>query len=94
MANTIKISEIQLFNSLKMKLGEKEAESLVSFIKEDVHNGVEDQVPNIATKDFVETKISEVEAKISEAKFQIILWAFVSWVSQLGAVLAFIKFIK
>lgn len=53
---------------------------------------VSEQFPNIATKDFVEAKISAVEAKISEAKFQIILWAFVFWVTQLAAMFAFLKF--
>jgi len=48
---------------------------------------VSEQVPNIATKDFV-------AAKISEAKFQIILWAFVFWVTQLCAMFAFSKFPK
>lgn len=42
---------------------------------------------NLATKDFV-------ESKISEAKFQIIIWSFVFWVTQLAAVFAFIKFLK
>lgn len=35
------------------------------------------QDPSIATKNFVDAKIAGVEAKIAEAKFQTILWAFV-----------------
>lgn len=85
MSSTLKITDIQLFNTLKKKLGEHEAEELVSFVKASVNAEVNDQVPNIATKDFV-------EAKISDAKFQIILWAFVFWVTQLGAVFTFLKF--
>lgn len=87
MASTLNITDIQLFNTLKKKLGEQEAEELVGFVKAFVNAEVSDQVPNIATKDFV-------EAKISEAKFQIILWAFVFWVTQLGAIFAFLKFLK
>ncbi len=87
MASSMRISEIELFNTLKKKLGEEEAEQLVNFVKASVNNEVNEQVPNIATKDFV-------EAKISEAKFQIILWAFVFWATQLAAVFAFIKFLK
>ena len=60
---------------------------MISFVKTQVNEEVKNQVPNIATKDFV-------EAKISEAKFQIILWAFVFWVTQLGAIFAFLKFLK
>ncbi len=94
----LNITEIQLFNSLKQKLGEREAEELVGYIKTSIRQEVNESVPNIATKDFVETKISEaiakMEAKISEAKFQIILWAFVFWATQLGAMFAFLKFLK
>jgi len=54
-----------------------------SLIKEEVKI----QIPKIATKD-------GIEAKISEAKFQIILWAFVFWVTQLGAMFAFLKLLK
>ncbi len=84
---TIQISDIQLFNVLKKSLGDQEAEQLVTFVKSYVKEEVTEQVPNIATKDFV-------EAKISDAKFQIILWAFVFWVTQLGAIFAFLKFLK
>lgn len=87
MASALNITDIQLFNALKKKLGEEEAEQLVSFVRASVKEEVSEQVPNIATKDFV-------EAKISEAKFQIILWAFVFWVTQLGAIFAFLKFLK
>jgi hypothetical protein len=82
---SILISDIQLFNALKSKLGDTEAEQLVSFVKSSVKAEVTEQVPNIATKDFV-------EAKVNDAKFQIILWAFVFWATQLGAMFAFLKF--
>ncbi len=59
----------------------------MKYVKYSIKEEVTDQVPNIATKDFV-------ESKIAEAKFQIILWAFVFWATQLGAVFAFIKFLK
>lgn len=58
-------------------------------ITEDIASLREDLFTHFASKEFVEKKISEVEIKISEAKFQIILWAFVFWVTQLGAI--FIK---
>lgn len=87
MASSIKISEIQLFNSLKEKLGEQQAESLITYLKSSIKEQIDEQVPNIATKDFV-------EAKISEAKFQIILWAFVFWATQLAAMFTFLKFLR
>ncbi len=84
MSSSIHLSSVQLFNALKKKLGEEEAEQLVSFVTSSVKDEVAEQVPNIATKDFV-------AAKVSEAKFQIILWAFVFWATQLGAIFAFLK---
>ncbi len=100
MATTINISDIRLFNLMKNKFGEKEAEEFVSLVKEEIEETVainyetitkdiaslrDDLFKYSASKDFV-------EAKVSEAKFQIILWAFVFWVTQLGAIFAFLKF--
>lgn len=103
MASTINITEVHLFNLVKSKFGEKEAEEFVSLIKEEIEETVvekhqyiskdiaqlrEDLFTHFASKEFV-------KAEISEAKFQIILWAFVFWVTQLGAIFTFLKlFIK
>ncbi len=109
MASTLNITDIRLFNLIKNKFGEKEAEEFVALVKDeitevttqkheyitkDISNLRDDLFTHFASKDFVESKISEVEAKISEAKFQIILWAFVFWVTQLGAIFAFLKFFR
>lgn len=103
MASTINITEVHLFNLVKSKFGEKEAEEFVSLIKEEIEETVvekhqyiskdiaqlrEDLFTHFASKEFV-------KAEISEAKFQIILWAFVFWVTQLGAIFTFLKlFVK
>lgn len=107
MASAINISDIRLFNLMKNKFGEKEAEEFVSLVKEEIEETVsikhesvskeiaslrEDLFNHFASKEFVEKKVSQVETKIAEAKFQIILWAFVFWVTQLGAIFAFLKF--
>ncbi len=66
----------------------KTVEDKQQIITKDI-NILRDEIINefskTATKDFV-------ESKIADAKFQIILWAFVFWVTQLGAIFAFIKF--
>lgn len=110
MAESLNISDIQLFNLLKSKLGEKEAEQFVLFVREEAAKTVQEkqliitkdidtlrgeinifreevrnEFTKVATKDFV-------ESKIADAKFQIILWVFVFWVTQLGATFAFLKF--
>ena len=100
LASTISITDIRLFNLIKTKFGEKEAEEFVALVKDEIDEKVdvkhefitkdiahlrEDLFTHFASKEFV-------EAKISEAKFQIILWAFVFWITQLGAIFAFLKF--
>lgn len=95
MAESLNISEIQLFNLLKPKLGEKKVgrsvEEKQQIVTKDINilrDEMRSEFSKTATKDFV-------ESKIADAKFQIILWAFVFWATQLGAIFAFIKiFIK
>lgn len=56
------ISEIHLFNALKLKLGEKEAEELVTFVKTNVKESIENEISNIATKkDLAETKVDIIK---------------------------------
>ena len=56
------ISEIHLFNTLKSKLGEKEAEELVLFVKTSVKENIESEISNIATKkDLAETKVDIIK---------------------------------
>ena len=45
------ISEIQLFQALKNKLGEKEAEELVLFVQNEVKTEFENRKDGLATKD-------------------------------------------
>ncbi len=59
---TATISEIHLFNALKLKLGEKEAEELVLFVKTTVKENIENEISNIATKkDLAETKVDIIK---------------------------------
>ena len=56
------ISEIHLFNALKSKLGEKEAEELVLFVKTSIKENIESEISNIATKkDLAETKVDIIK---------------------------------
>ncbi len=74
---------------VKTKFGEKEEEEFVALVKEEIEETVvskhefvtkdiaklrDELFTHFASREFVEKKISEVETKISEAKFQIILW--------------------
>lgn len=105
MPQTLTISDIQLFNLLKVKFGEKEAEQVVSLIKQEVENTFEKKKDSLATKNdivTIETRLNQIELKIArlettiaKTESKLLLWAFVFWATQLGAIFAFIKiFIK
>lgn len=68
---TLSISEIQLYKALKTKLGEKEAEELVSFVKVNVENEIKEQSSKFATK---KEDVKSLETKIAETKVDIIKW--------------------
>ena len=94
MSQTLNISDIQLFNLLKVKFGEKEAEQFVSLIKEKVEESFENKKGSLATKEDIteiKIKISQLETAIAKTETKLILWAFVFWATQLGAIFAFIK---
>ncbi len=107
MAQSLNISDIQLFNLLKPKLGEKEAEQFVLFVKEEVGRTVEDKQQIVlkdisvfrddVNKDFKYlreeiTRVFTTKEDLQKVKSELLLWAFVFWATQLGAVFAFIKF--
>jgi len=64
------ITDIQLFNALKKKLGEKEAEELVSFVRSTVDEKLDEQIPHLATKE-----------DLANAKVDIIKWVFAFFVT-------------
>jgi hypothetical protein len=67
---TIAVTEIQLFNSLKERLVAKEAEELVSYVKHSVSEGLNEQLPHLASK----VDLLKLETKIAETKVDIIKW--------------------
>ena len=75
----ITISEIQLFQILKQKLGEKEAEALVTFVEEKVKQGNEQNIKILATKE----DISRLEVKINDVKVDIIKWVFAFFITMM-----------
>ena len=58
------ITEIQLFNALKKKLGEKEAEELVSFVKKSVEEKFEKETEHLVTKGDLKTEIAKLKVEM------------------------------
>ena len=76
---TIHITDVQLFQILRQKSGEKEAEALVSCVDNKIKESNENNLRILATKEdmfILKENILKPETKISETKADIIKWVF------------------
>ncbi|MEA5140501.1 hypothetical protein [Arcicella rigui] len=85
---SIQISEIQLYNILKEKIRDQQAQVLTDFIESRVDKEFEKSKSILASK----SDILELKNQIAENKSEIIKWMFIFWTSQLVAVFTFLKF--
>ena len=74
---------IQLYEILKQKLGNKEAEALVSFVDSRIKEGNEQNLKTLATKE----DISELKLNIADSKTDIIRWVFAFFIPLLLAII-------
>ena len=74
------VSAITLFNTLRAKLGEQEAQTVVEGIKQSVREEFETQKANLATKE-----------DLANTKTDIIKWMFIFWIGQMTATVAIVK---
>ncbi len=68
----IAISEIQLFNILKARLGEKEAQTLVEFVDFRLKEQNDQNLKVLATREVIE----KLRTEIRESKLDTIKWLF------------------
>ena len=91
----ITTTDIQLFQILKQKIGEKEAEALVGFVDSKLRESNEGNLKTLATKEDIAKLKGELETKIAEAKADTIKWMFIFWtgsiLTTLGGMFAFLK---
>jgi len=80
---TITTTDIQLYEILRQKLGNAEAEALVGFVDLKLKAAHEDNVKNLATKE----DIKNVELKIFETKTDIIRWVFAFFIPLMLAII-------
>jgi hypothetical protein len=99
------ISEIKLFQILKGKIGEDEAQTLVEFIDTKVEKEFEHNKDFLATKkdlselrdelkaDNLATKkeISDLRVEQKRDKADIIKWMFIFWIGTIGSLIAIMK---
>ncbi len=73
------VSEIQLFQILKSKIGEKEAEELVLYVKTEVKAEFDNKKEILATKE-----------DLANVKADIIKWMFIFWLGQISVIIGFL----
>lgn len=83
----MQVAEIELYEILKGKLGEKEAKTLVEYIEAKVEKKFEEKKDILATKQ----DISNLEVKIEKTRSDIIKWMFIFWAGQIGALIAILQ---
>jgi hypothetical protein len=75
------VSEIKLYELLKSRLGEQEAEAFVDILEKKVENKFSDEKNTI---------VGEIDARISASKADMIKWMFIFWIGQIAATFGFI----
>ena len=87
-------SEIQLFQILKQKLGEKEAEALVEFVDSKLKENNESNLKVLATREDIANLRGEMKVEIANTKADLPARAgFIFWIGQLASFIAIAKFI-
>jgi len=91
-------AEIELYEILKPKIGEKEARTLVEYIETRVERKFEEKKDVLATKqDITDLKmatkqdIANLEIKLEKTRADIIKWMFLFWIGQLASLIAVLE---
>jgi hypothetical protein len=83
------ITEIQLYNALKKKLGEEESSLLVEFVKAEVRSELDSKTNVFLIK---EDKLDIINL-IKEDKVDLIKWMVALWISAVGIIISAVKFL-
>lgn len=81
------VAEIELYEILKSKLGEKEAKVLVEYIEDKIDKRLDEKKDILASKQ----DIANLELKIEQTRSDIIKWMFLFWLGQLASLSAILQ---
>lgn len=81
------VSEIKLYELLKAKIGEQEAEAFIQILENKVETKLNEKTAVFATKE----DIAKLDAKISESKVDIIKWMVATAIAIVGLTVALMK---
>jgi hypothetical protein len=89
----ITATEIQLFQILRQKLGEAEAEALVTFVDAKLKESNDQNLKVLATKEDIanlrtelKENIGNVRTEIATSKAEVIKWMFIFWVGSIAVI--------
>ena len=88
------VAEIELYEILKEKVGEKEAKTLVEYIETKVSKELEGKKDILATKEDINNlklEIEKVRTEMHNMKADIIKWMFLFWIGQLASLVAILQ---
>lgn len=81
------VSEIKLYELLKAKIGEREAEAFIQILENKVDTRLNEKTTVFATKE----DIAKLDTKISEAKVDIIKWMVATAIAIVSLTVALMK---
>ncbi|MFA4980371.1 MAG: hypothetical protein WC589_22875 [Sphingobacterium sp.] len=83
----MQVAEIELYEILKSKIGEKEAKTLVEYIEAKVDKKFDEKKDILATKE----DINILKVEIEKTRSDIIKWMFLFWIGQLASLIAILQ---
>ncbi|MBI5181628.1 MAG: DUF1640 domain-containing protein [Nitrospirae bacterium] len=101
----MQVAEIELYEILKSRLGEKEAKTLVEYIEAKVGKELEEKKDILATKEDINglkieiekvrtgmvVEIEKVRTEMEKTRSDIIKWMFLFWIGQLASLIAILQ---
>jgi hypothetical protein len=85
------VSEIKLYELLKAKIGEREAEAFIQILETKVESKLLEKTLVFATKEDLAKAEGKLLTTISEAKVDIIKWMVATAIAIVGLIVAFMK---
>lgn len=87
----MQVAEIELYELLKEKVGDKEAKTLVEYIEAKVEKKFDEKKDMLAGKEDLANLKAELMVQIEKTRSDIIKWMFLFWIGQLASLTAIIK---
>lgn len=85
------VSEIKLYELLKARIGEREAEAFIQILESKVDTKISEKTTVFATKEDLAKTEGKLLSTISEAKVDIIKWMVATAIAIVGLTVALMK---